>query len=103
MVERVSEKVRVAALPGGASQDLADRLPQTLVIVGDHELDAKQAALFQPKQQIAPARPALAVGQFYSEYPGLRRGRLWRRPSLSTATAICTAWLAMISPSRTLS
>src|SRR5262249_12944000 len=47
MVERVSQKVHIAALPSCTRQDLTDRLAETLVIVRDHELDAKQAALLE--------------------------------------------------------
>ena len=41
MAEGVSEEVHIAALPDCTRQDLADRLPQTFVIVRDDELDAK--------------------------------------------------------------
>ena len=61
-VERVPQEVHVAALPSRAGEDLPDRLPQTLVIVRDDELDAKQSALVEHQEKIAPARPALAVG-----------------------------------------
>ena len=38
------------------------------MVVGNDKLDAKQAALFQPRQEIAPARPALTVGQLDPEH-----------------------------------
>ena len=41
MAEGVSEEMHVAALPDCTRQDLADRLPQTFVIVGDDKLNAK--------------------------------------------------------------
>jgi hypothetical protein len=39
----------------------------SLMVIGYDKLDAKQAALLQPRQEIALARPALAIGQFDSE------------------------------------
>jgi hypothetical protein len=67
MVERVCEKVHIAALPVGAGQDLADRLAQTFMIVRDDKLDAERATFFEPEQKITPAGPALAVGEIDAE------------------------------------
>jgi hypothetical protein len=33
------------------------------MIVGDDELDAGEAAGFQPREEVAPARSALAIGE----------------------------------------
>ena len=45
VVQGISEKVHVATLPGRLGKDFGDRLLETRVIVGDDELDARQAAL----------------------------------------------------------
>lgn len=50
-----SDRVHVAALVGRLRQRLAQRRPEPRMIVGHHELDPVQAALFQPEQEIAPA------------------------------------------------
>src|SRR5579884_449342 len=63
VVERVAQEMHGAALPGGLRENLADRRLQTLVIVGDDELDAGEPTRLQAGQEIAPARPALAVRQ----------------------------------------
>ena len=42
VVERVPEKMHVAALVSRLRQHLADRRPESGVVVGDHELDAIQ-------------------------------------------------------------
>ena len=52
--------MHVAALAG---RDLAQRRPKPGMVVGHHELDPVQAALLQPEQEVAPARPALPVGE----------------------------------------
>jgi len=55
VVERVPEEMHIAALPGSAGQDLADRLLEVLVIVRDDKLDAEQAALLQLQQKVRPS------------------------------------------------
>ena len=67
MVEGVSEEVDVAALPSGLGQDLHDASPQSLVVVGDHELDAAKAALFEGEKEIPPAGLAPAAGELDPE------------------------------------
>ena len=49
IVERVAQEVHVTALPCGLRQDLDDRLAEPGMVVGDHELDACEAALAQPQ------------------------------------------------------
>ena len=72
-------------------------------IVGDDKFDAVQTACLEPKQEVAPARSALAIGELDREHPRLREGRLWRRPSQSMPIAISTAWLRITPASRTRS
>ena len=55
-------------------KDFGDRLLETRVIVGDDELDARQAALLEAEKKPLP------------------RGPTWRRPSPSMPSAISTAW-----------
>ena len=38
------------------------------MVIGDDEFDAGQAALMQAREEVPPARPALAVGQFDAEH-----------------------------------
>src|SRR5580704_4318796 len=85
VVERVAREMHVAALIGCLRQNLAQRCPQAGMIVGHDEFAAVQTARLQPQQELAPARPALAVGSPAST---------WRRPSQSMPIAIRTAWLA---------
>lgn len=59
--------MHVTALIGGLWQDLADRRPQPGMVVGDDELDTGEPALAQAEEEVAPARPALAVGQLDAE------------------------------------
>ncbi len=87
--------MHVTALIGGFGEDLADRRPEARMVVGDDELDAGQPALAQAEEEVAPARPALAVGQLDA--------RTWRRQSQSMPMAIITAWLAITPASRTFS
>lgn len=101
MVERVSEKMHVAALVGRFRQNLAQGRSEPGVIVGDDKLDPVQTACLQPQQEIPPARATLPVGELDRQHPGLRRGRLWRRPSQSMPIAISTAWLTITPASRT--
>src|ERR1700745_2552860 len=58
----VAQEMNVAALIGRLRQNLAQRCPQAGMIVGHNQFDAVQTARLQPQQEIAPARPALAVG-----------------------------------------
>ena len=68
--------MHIAALIGRLRQTLAQRRPQAGMIVGHDEFDAVQTAYLQSQQEIAPARPALAVGELDRQDPGLRRGKL---------------------------
>ena len=45
-----------------------ERVREAGVIVGHHELDPVQSALLQPEQELAPARPALPVGELDPEH-----------------------------------
>jgi hypothetical protein len=55
VVEGVAQKMHIAALPYGTRQHLADCPLETLVVVGNDKLDAKQATLLQSRQEIPPA------------------------------------------------
>jgi hypothetical protein len=101
VVERVAQKMHVAALVGRLRQNFPQRCPQAGMIVGDDKLDAVQTARLEPQQEIPPARSALAVGALDRQHPRLREGRLWRRPSQSMPIAISTAWLVITPASRT--
>src|SRR6266404_4780361 len=54
VVERVAQKMHVAALIGRLHQNLAQRCPQAGMIIGHDELDAVQTARLQPQQEIPP-------------------------------------------------
>src|SRR5580704_8250804 len=64
VVERVTQKMHVAALIGRLRQNFAQRCPHAGMIIGHDELDAMKTARLQPQQEIPPARSALAVGEF---------------------------------------
>jgi hypothetical protein len=51
--QEVAHKVHTTALPGGV-QHLGDRRFQPLVRIGDHELDAAQAAPGELAQELGP-------------------------------------------------
>src|ERR1700731_1993775 len=55
--------MHVAALIGRLRENLAQCCPQAGMIVGHDKFDAMQTTGLQPEQEIAPARPALAVGE----------------------------------------
>lgn len=95
VVEGVAEEVNVAALVGGLGQDLADRGAKAGVVVGDDELDAREAAGDQAAEKVAPRGAALAAES--------STARICRRPSQSMPMAMCTAWLRTTPPSRTRS
>src|SRR3954454_21947464 len=52
VVQRVPQEVDVAALDEGSRQDLAERRLEPGVVVSDRELDAVQAPLLQPEQEV---------------------------------------------------
>ena len=64
MIERVAQEMHVAALIGRLCENLAQCCPQAGMIVGHDKFDAMQTTGLQPQQEIAPARSALAVGEF---------------------------------------
>ena len=68
MIERVAQEMHVAALIGRLRQNLAQGCPQAGMIVGHDKFDAMQTTGLQPEQEIAPARPALAVGELDRQY-----------------------------------
>ena len=61
MIERVPQEMHVAALIGRLRENLAQCCPQAGMIVGHDKFNAMQTTALQPEQEIAPARPALAV------------------------------------------
>src|SRR6516165_4936286 len=67
VIERVPQKMHVAALPGGLREHFTNRRLQPLMMVGDDKLDAGETARLQPGEELAPARPALAVGKLDRE------------------------------------
>src|SRR5262249_60665990 len=60
VVERVAQKMHIAALVSRFRQNLAQRCPQAGVIVGDDKLDPMETARLQPQWEISPAGTALA-------------------------------------------
>jgi hypothetical protein len=68
VIERVAQEMHVAALIGRLRENLAQCCPQAGMIVGHDKFDAMQTTGLQPEQEIAPARPALAVGELDRQY-----------------------------------
>ncbi len=60
VIERIAQKMHVAALIGRLRYNLAQHRPQAGMIVRHDEFDAVQTARLQPQQEIAPARSTLA-------------------------------------------
>ena len=60
--------MHVATLPGRLGKDFGDRLLETRVIVGDDELDARQAALLEAEKKPLPRRCAFPVGQLHRQH-----------------------------------
>jgi hypothetical protein len=58
MAAHLAQEVDGASLPG-AAEDLADRRFQALVLIGDHQLDAMQAAGHQRSEELPPEGPGL--------------------------------------------
>src|SRR6516164_9749565 len=52
VIERIPQKMHVAALPGRLGKHFTDRRLQPLMIVGDDELDTAEAAGFQPREKL---------------------------------------------------
>jgi hypothetical protein len=67
MVESIAQEVHIAALPGGLREDLHETAPQSLVIVGHHELHAVQTAVPKGNKEVPPAGLALPAGEFYAQ------------------------------------
>jgi hypothetical protein len=63
VIKGIAQEMHVAALPGRAGEHLADRQLQAGMVVGNDKLDAKQAALLQRQEKLAPARTALSAGE----------------------------------------
>jgi hypothetical protein len=61
--------MHVAALPDGLGQHLADRRLEPLMVVRHHELDAAETARLEAREEVAPARAALATGELDAEHP----------------------------------
>ena len=89
----VAHPMHAAALPSRAEHP-SDREAQTVVGVGDHQLDALEAAFDQAFQKSRPERLGLRGAD--------AKTTISRRPSAVTATAIIAATETMRPPSRTL-
>jgi hypothetical protein len=96
VVERVAQKMHVAALVGRLRRYLAQRCPQAGMIVGHDKLHAVQTARLEPEQKITPARSALAVGELDRQHLAAVVPNRYR-------SRINTAWLAITPASRTRS
>src|SRR5580704_3785157 len=68
VVERVAQKMHVAALIGRLRQNFAQRCPHAGMIIGHDELDAIKTARLQPQQEIPPARSAQIYPVSWSWY-----------------------------------
>jgi hypothetical protein len=68
VIQRVAQNMHVAALPDRLRKHLADRRLEPRMVIGDDEFDAEQTALLQAKPEVAPARPALPVGQLHRQH-----------------------------------
>jgi hypothetical protein len=60
--------MHMAALIGRFCQSLTQGRPEPGVIVGHDKFDAVQTARLEPQQKVAPARPALPVGEFNRQH-----------------------------------
>jgi hypothetical protein len=92
-------KVDAASLPGSLRQDLGDGLSEPLVRVGDHELDALEAALAEGAQEVRPEDVVLARAAVGAQH-GALAGTV-----TPTATTVATEITRSFSPptfSRTL-
>ena len=67
MSHGVAHEVHATALPGGA-QHLGDRGLQPFMGIGDHQLDAAQAAPGQTAQELGPERLGLAVADRHAQH-----------------------------------
>ena len=83
--EQVAHRVDAAALPGGALEAAGDRLGQPGVGVGDHQLDAGQAAVDEAGEELAPERLVLRVADIDARAlrDGRRHAGRWRSRPLS--------------------
>ena len=63
----VAHRVHAAALPGGALELGADRSTQPGVGVGDHELDAGEAAVAEAAEELGPEHFGLGVADVDTE------------------------------------
>ena len=59
--------MHVTALPRRFRQALANGLLESVVVVGDDELDAMKTSLLEADQEIPPTRPALAVRKLHTQ------------------------------------
>ena len=66
-LQQVAGKVNTAALPDAALQLPADRLGEPAVGIGDHQLDATQAPLFEMGDELRPEGLGLAVAHLETQ------------------------------------
>jgi hypothetical protein len=69
--EHVAHEVDAAPLPTRLVQDLGDRLPQSLVSIGDHQAHTLQASLDEAPQERGPELVVLARSALSSEHRAL--------------------------------
>lgn len=67
MVERVAQKVDVAALPSGLREDFGDGAFEAGMVIGNSEAHTTQAALLEADDELAPTRGAFATGKLHAE------------------------------------
>jgi hypothetical protein len=96
--EQIPHPMNTTPLERGV-QHLARGRPQTLVVVGDHQLHPAQAAVGQRAQEIGPERLCLRGAGCHAARE--RRSRASRRPSVFTPVAMITAVLMIRPCSRT--
>jgi hypothetical protein len=66
--QQVAHRVDAAALPGSALEAAADRLDQSGVCVGDHQLDAGDAAVGEVGEELSSEHVVLRVADIDTEH-----------------------------------
>ena len=63
IIQRITEEVDVAPLPGGIGQHLGEGFFEPRVIVGDDELNAAKTPVLQANKEVFPGRLTLTRGE----------------------------------------
>ena len=74
VAEQVAQEVHPAALPGAALEHPLDRRRQPQMGIGDHRPRAREAALLERAQELAPEAFGLAVAYGNSEHLAVAEG-----------------------------